>query len=182
MNWSGILKKAVPVALGAGVLFLFFRPLFFLLLQIAGLAMMALSAAVMVVTFRKAKAVSPRSLLISISMSILSAVIVVIVSKAIPSAGLTMLGMTVGGTVGGGWALTTRVFAEDGKVRSRGSGWYLAVWVMSLMLTQGIPMLTGRTPAAALVVLFLGTGIVLGNSSVMLARWWLVRPVPAPPL
>ena len=45
------------------------------------------------------------------------------------------------------------------------------------MLTQALPLFTGRTPSVSMTVLLLGTGLVIGQSGTMLLRWWLARPV-----
>ena len=179
MSWltkqTRLLLSLVGVVAMVGVVYLISPRLFVLLLNMAGMLMMGFSALAMVITFRKAKAVSPLSLIISIGISALSATILASLSKPHPGWLLSFAGLFFGALLGCGWGLTTEVFSEGGKVQSRGSGWYLAVWVLTMMITQLIPMLTGRTPATAAILLFAGAGLVLGNSGLMIARWWSTK-------
>lgn len=170
---------AASVAAGAVVWHSVFPRGFFIALRVAGLAMMALSALAMVLTFRAAKVVSPLALVISIVVSMATALVTIALTTGPPAGLAEMTALATGWLTGAGWALTTTVFAEADTVRSRGSGWYLAAWVATLMLTQLLPMIAGRTPSATIAVLLLGTGLVLGQSGTMLLRWWLARPAPS---
>lgn len=177
-----LLKFGVPLVAVAALIYWVSPRVFFMLVSAVGLVLMGLSALAMVLTFRKAKTVSPGSLFISIGISLISATVISSLSATSPGWLLPVMSLMFGVLMGSGWGLTTVVSAEGGAIRSRGSGWYLAVWILTMMITQLIPMLTGRTPSTGLILLFGGTGLVLGNSGVMLARYFSLKsrtnPIP----
>lgn len=155
----------------AGAIVYWLSPrLLFILVGLVGMGLMVLSALAMLMTFRKAKSVVPRSLIISMGVSMLSTVVIASFSAFRPGWGLPAASLSCGALIGSGWAFTTVMFMEGASVRSRGSGWYLVVWILTMLITQLIPMVSGRTPTAGLALLFGGAGLVLGNSGVLLLR------------
>jgi hypothetical protein len=176
---------AALISAGGIVYWLSLR-LFFALMSVMGMGLMMLSALTMLITFRKAKAVVPRSLMISMGVSVLSAAVIASFSAFRPGWGLPAMSLLFGALLGSGWGSTTVMFTEGAAIRSRGSGWYLVVWMLSMLITQLIPLVSGRTPAAGMVLLFGGAGLVLGNSGVMLLRYRSlkaasIRPPPPQP-
>jgi len=176
---SRALKKLLIVgallSAGGGFIYWLSPRLFFGLVNAAGMALMVLSAVTMMISYRKAKAVAPRSLILSMGISLLSAVVLATLSSAWPGWLFPGLSLFFGSILGAGWGLTTDLFTEGATVRSRGNGWYLVVWILSLMVTQVIPMATGRTPLVGTVLLFGGAGLVLGNSGIVLLRYRLLK-------
>ncbi len=160
---------------GGGILYWLSARLFFALVSAIGILLMLLSAVTVLLTFRKAKLVAPRSLVISMLISVLSASVIAAFSAFHPGWLLPASGLVFGAMLGSGWASTTVLFREGSAVKSRGTGWYLVVWILTLVLTQLIPLCTGRTPAVAAVLLFGGTGLALGNSGVLLVRCLVLR-------
>lgn len=165
------------------VLFLISPRFFFTLLSLGGILMLLLSALVMVATFKKAKSISPLSLMIGIGLSVLVALIYPLITGATPGILLPPSGLFVGFLVGLGWGATNTVFIDHGAIRSRGNAWYLMVWALTLAIPQGLSVVTGRPPNLALLLLFFGTGLVLGQSGLTLFRYYLLKPKlpPAPP-
>ena len=138
--------------------------------------MLLLSALVMVVTFRRAKSVSPSSLIIGIGLSLLVALIYPLITGASSGVLIPTAGIVVGSVVGLVWAATNAVFIESNTIRSRGDGWYLMIWALTLAIPQGFAIFTGRPPTVALLLLFFGTGLVLGQSGLTLFRYFLLKP------
>jgi hypothetical protein len=169
------------LAVGGAVVYWLSPRIFFTLVSIMGVGLMGLSALTMLITFRKAKAVVPHSLVISMGISVLSAAVIAGFSAFRPGLGLPAASLVFGALLGAGWASTTIMFQEGASVRSRGSGWYLVIWMLTMMITQLIPMVSGRTPAAGLVLLFGGAGLVLGNSGVILLRYRSLKAVSSRP-
>ena len=171
--WTG----SIAVALLAGLLVWAVAPgAFFVLLSVGGIVLLLLSALAMVVTFRKAKRVSPLSLAIGMGLSVTIAVIYSLVTRSSPGAMLLMTGLFSGGLIGAGWGLTHELFIEGGAIRSRGNAWYLMVWALSLAIPQGLALALGRPPAFAMLLLFCGTGLVLGQSGLTLYRYFNLKP------
>jgi hypothetical protein len=157
------------------LLWLVSAPLFYVLVSIIGIVLVLLSALVMVVTFRKAKSVSPQSLGISIGVSVAVALLYAALAKGSAGGGILVLSLICGTLVGAGWGLTNTMFVEAGTIRSRGNAWYLLVWAVLFAFTQALALITGRPPAVAMILLFTGTGLVIGNSGLSLARYYKLK-------
>lgn len=163
------------LALVGAVVALISPRLFFQLLSLAGIALLVLSALVMVVTFRKAKSVSPWSLSISIAVSLILALFYTMLSKGNASPGILILSLFCGALVGTGWGLTNSLFVDSGAIKSRGNAWYLLVWALLFATTQLLTLITGRPPTVGLILLFSGTGLVLGQSGLTLTRYFRLK-------
>jgi hypothetical protein len=156
---------AVVVSL---VLLLLSPGLFFRLLSVGGTVAMVLSVLAMVLTARKAKAVTPRALVVSMAISLLSVFAYAVVLGLRLGAGVWMGGLVCGTLIGAGWALPTRLRLEGGIVKREGGWLYLAVWGLFFAFSQLFVAATGRAPALAMLPLLLGTGVVVGQSSTLL--------------
>ena len=156
---------AVVVAL---VLLLLSPGLFFRLLSVGGTVMMVVSVLAMVRTARKAKAVTSRALVVSMAVSLLSAIVYSAVLGLHLGPGVWFGALFCGALVGTGWALTARLRLEGGIVKRDGGWLYLAVWGLLFALSQLFVAATGRAPALAMLPLLLGTGVVVGQSTMLL--------------
>ncbi len=155
-----------------GLVLVFLSPgLFLRLLSLLGILLLILSSLVMVVTFRKAKTVKPQGLMLSMGISLGTAVLYSWITSASPGGGVLCLGLIFGALAGIGWGLTNSFFMEGKSVRSQGNAWYLLVWALTLAAPQSLAVLTGRPPAVGMVLLFGGTGLVLGQSGFSLWRY-----------
>lgn len=154
--------------------------LLFRAVGLAGMVLFALSVVIMLLTFRKARRLSPWMLLTSATISVVCTATFFALAGAPLSRLMIVLATGAGGTVGIGWSLTNLLFVDGGSVRARGNVWYLAVWGLSLALTQVAALAGGRTPYAVAVVSFIGMGVAVGNSLGLLLRYArarrLVRP------
>jgi hypothetical protein len=171
------------VLIGAGVLVAAFAlllvdrtgALLFRVVGIIGMAMFALSVVTMLLTFRKARKLSPWSLAIGAAVSVFCTWIFFALAGAPLSAAAIVLAIAAGAMVGVGWSLTNLLFIDGNTVRARGNIWFLAVWALSLMMTQAAALAGGRTPYAVALVSFLGMGLAVGNSLGLLARYFRAR-------
>ena len=162
----------LALILMTGLVLVFLSPALFLrLLSWLGILMLILSSLVMVVTFRKAKAVKPQGLVLSMGISLGTAVLYTWIASASPGGGVLCLGLIFGALAGIGWGLTNSFSLEGRAVRSQGNAWYLLVWALTLAVPQSLAVLTGRPPAVGMVLLFGGTGLVLGQSGFSLWRY-----------
>ena len=86
--------------------------------------------------------------------------------------GILFAGFLCGSLAGTGWGLTNHLFLESDTVCSQGNAWYLLVWAGLFAATQGVALITGRPPAVGLILLFAGTGLVVGQSGLTLVRFF----------
>lgn len=147
----------------------------FRVIGLLGMAMFALSIVMMLLTFRKARRVSPWMLIISGAISVVCTSLFFAIAGAPLSGVVIMLATSAGAMVGVGWSLTNLLFIDGENVRARGNVWYLAVWGLSLAMTQLAALMGGRTPYAVAVVSFLGMGLAVGNSLGLLMRYRRAR-------
>jgi len=149
--------------------------LLFRVVGIVGMALFALSIVMMLLTFRKARKLSPWSLAIGAIVSVLCTWIFFALAGAPLSASAIGLAVAAGAMVGVGWSLTNLLFIDGEAIRARGNIWFLAVWALSLLMTQAATLAGGQTPYAVALVSFLGMGLAVGNSLGLLARYLRAR-------
>lgn len=176
-RWLRWLLLAVAVLVAAFIL-LVLDPsgaLLFRFVGIAGMALFALSVVMMLLTFRKARKLSPWSLAIGAIVSVLCTWIFFALAGAPLSAAAIGLAVAAGAMVGVGWSLTNLLFIDGEAIRARGNIWFLAVWALSLLMTQAATLAGGQTPYAVALVSFLGMGLAVGNSVGLLGRYVRAR-------
>ncbi len=149
--------------------------LLFRTIGLIGMALFALSVVIMLLTFRKARRLSPKALLFAAAISVLCTSFFFMLAGMPISGGAVVLATGAGAMVGIGWAMTNLLFVDGDMVRARGDLWFLAVWGVSLALPQLAALIGGRTPYAIAVVSFLGMGLAVGNSLALLARYCRVQ-------
>lgn len=173
MNRRLIVLIAIVGAVSlVGLILLLVSPrLFFVLLNLLGMAMLALSALAMFLALRKAKTVKPLALAITASVGFLTAVVISTLTPGSLGFAAGFFAFFLGSLIGGGWGLTSEVFREAGEVRSRSNAWYLLVWVATILLNQGIALLTGRPPAVGFLLVWFGAGLLAGQSAVTFFRY-----------
>ena len=176
-RWLRWLLTAVAVGAAAFVL-LFIDPSAALLFRVAGIvgmALFALSIVTMLLTFRKARKLSPWSLAIGAVVSVLCTWIFFALAGTPLSVAAILLAVAAGAMVGIGLSLTNLLFIDGEAIRARGNIWFLAVWALSLLMTQAATLAGGQTPYAVALVSFLGMGLAVGNSLGLLARYVRAR-------
>ena len=104
--------------------------LLFRVVGLIGMALFALSVVTMLLTFRKARKLSPWSLVIGAVVSVACTLIFfTLASVPLPITAI-LLAACAGAMVGVGWSLTNLLFIDAGMVRARGNIWFLAVWAL----------------------------------------------------
>jgi hypothetical protein len=183
----GFLKQVPPVrkAIGIGsaaailtflILILIFNfKLFLRLMAIGGTVLFVLSILIMLLTFRKAKKISPVSLVISMLVSVISLGIYSLFIPVHLAAAVKVWALASGILIGTGWALSTPLNLKDGLIKREGNVWYLAVWGLIFVVNQLTIAVTGRPPQIAMALLLSGTGIVLGNSASFIAMFYRLK-------
>ena len=176
-RWLRWLLVAVAVLAAAFVLLVIdpTAALLFRVVGLIGMALFALSIVTMLLTFRKARKLSPWSLAIGAVVSVLCTWIFFALAGAPLSAAAIGFAIAAGAMVGVGWSLTNLLFIDGDMVRARGNIWFLAVWALSLLMTQAASLAGGQTPYAVALVSFLGMGLAVGNSLGLLARYARAR-------
>lgn len=144
---------------------------FFKVLSLLGTGLLLMSVALMIVTFRKAKAVVPGALIVSLLTTLATLGVQLLIANARPDFALGGLVFVAGILVGQGWSRTTLFFIDGDAVRSRGTAWYLAVWAATFLLNQLLRIFSGGVPAAGVVALLVATGIAAGNITGQLLRY-----------
>ena len=167
------------VVIGGGLLvaliavsFLTTDPLatFLRLLSLAGVVLMLLSVAAMLLTFRTARQVAPAALLASLVMTLVSTFLALAIAGAIPSRLATIVALLGGGLLGAAWSLTPLLSIDGAGVRMRGTTWYLAVWALLFAASQGVATFAGRTPIIIAILTLVGVGLAGGNTLGLLWR------------
>lgn len=174
LRWP-LIAAAVPVT---AFVLLVIDPsgaLLFRIVGLIGMALFALSVVTMLLTFRKARKLSAWSLAIGAAVSVVCTWIFFTLAGAPLPAAAILLAVAAGAMVGVGWSLTNLLFIDGGTIRARGNIWFLAVWALSLMMTQAAALTGGKTPYAVALVSFLGMGLAVGNSFGLLARYARAR-------
>ncbi len=172
---GGILLLAFGVALVALLLLVLSPPLFFRVLSALGVLLTLVSVAAMVRSARKAKTVSIRAQILAMAISLLSVGVFAAFLGANAGVIVWLLAPLLGGFVGVAWSFTARLTLEDGAVRRRGGVLYLALWGFLLVAQQCLAVALGRVPAFGMALLLLGTGVVLGQSAMLILRTALLR-------
>jgi hypothetical protein len=171
-RWLHWLVSAFLVLVGVAVL-LVIDPSAALLLRTIGLLatiLFIVSVVLMLLTFRKARRLSPWMLTISAIISVVCTSLFFSLTGAPVSSGVVVTAIVAGLMVGIGWSLTNLLFVDGKDVRARGNLWFLAVWGVSLLLPQIAALIGGRTPYAVAVMSFVGMGLAVGNSLGLVAR------------
>jgi hypothetical protein len=167
------------VVIGGGLLvaliavsFLTANPLatFLRLLSLAGVVLMLLSVAAMLLTFRTARQVAPAALLASLVTTLVSTFLALAIAGAMPSRLVTIVALLGGGLLGAAWSLTPLLSIDGAGVRMRGTTWYLAVWALLFAASQGVATFVGRTPVIVAILTLIGVGLAGGNTLGLLWR------------
>jgi len=167
------------VVIGGGLLvaliavsFLTTDPLatFLRLLSLAGVVLMLLSVAAMLLTFRTARQVAPAALLASLVTTLVSTFLALAIAGAMPSRLATIVALLGGGLLGAAWSLTPLLSIDGAGVRMRGTTWYLAVWALLFAASQGVATFAGRTPVIVAILTLIGVGLAGGNTLGLLWR------------
>lgn len=88
--------------------------------------------------------------------------------------------LALGLFVGLAWGFTTRLSGPRGRVMGRRSLLFLAGWMATWALSQGLNLLGSALLASAgLLPLFFSTGAHVGASANLLARLLFYKPAPA---
>jgi hypothetical protein len=143
-------------------------------ISIIFLIVFILSVVFLIFTFRKPKKVSILSLILAILISLISLTVFSFFVKYRPSI-LLLIAMGLAGLfIGIVWSKSTHVYVENGKVMSRNSIWYLAVWGGVFALTQLISIVTKRPPSIAMALLVMSTGSIIGMNSRIIGKFFSV--------
>ena len=148
---------------------------FFWLLSYLGIAMTLFSAALMLVTFRSARALVPTALAVVMATTILASALSLWLANGRPSWLFAGAALAAGVALGGYWSTTLLIFVDNGVARGRGSLWYLAVWAGVLALNQIATGFLGFTPDVGGPGVVFAAGVSLGNSLGLIVRTTLAR-------
>lgn len=144
-------------------------------ISIIFLIVFILSVVLLILTFRKPKKVSIPSLILAMFISLISLTVFSFFVKYRPSILILIVMGLAGLLIGIIWSQSTRVYVENGKVMSRNSIWYLAVWGGVFALTQLIAIVTKRPPSIAMALLVMSTGSIIGMNSRIISKSFSAR-------
>lgn len=172
----GLLKTGAMLLGGLAILAaisaFFANPLqtFFRLIAIASMAMLILSIVTMVLTFRKAKAIEPVALLLSLAVSVIGTLVSLWFGGRPPPTSLSLAACLAGALIGVGWSLTTLLFIDNHQIRGRGTAWHLVIWGLTFAINQIGAVAFGHTPQAMTLLMLAGAGLTVGNTLGLLIR------------
>ncbi|QWG25278.1 hypothetical protein KMZ93_10560 [Bradyrhizobium sediminis] len=160
------------LAILAAVSALFANPLqvFFRLIAVASMAMLILSIVTMVLTFRKAKAIEPVALLLSLAVSVIGTLVSLWFGGRPPPLSISLAACLAGALIGVGWSLTTLLFIDNNQIRGRGTAWHLVIWGLTFAINQIGAVVFGHTPSAMTLLMLAGAGLTVGNTLGLLVR------------
>jgi hypothetical protein len=141
------------------------------LVSILMLLLFAASILLLILTYRKPKKISLKSIAITAAVSFLSLLVFSVLSGYRPSFFLWLLLAVIGVVIGSFWAKTTQVFSTGDQVMSRNSVWYLVAWGAIFALAQLITIITNRPPEIAMAMLVMSTGTVWGTNGSIVNRY-----------
>ncbi len=170
--------KTIGIVVGAAaavlaiVSFFTAHPLvtFLKLISFAGVLLMLFSVAMMILTFKKAREVVPAAMLASLVAALIGTFVSLAFARSMPSSALVLLVLLAGGALGALWSRTTLLFVDQGRIRMRGTIWYLAVWALTLAVNQSMSIMTGRAPVVVSCLALAGAGLAIGNTSGLIFR------------
>lgn len=178
---AGVIGILLATGVLALVLYVVSPTLLAGLLGLAGTALLVLSVAVMLLTWRRARRVTAWSQIVPVLVSVVTVAIFVATVPSRTEPVVLLASAAFGVLAGGVWALTDRLSTEGGRVLGTGTPWHLVVWAGVLVVNQAVALVGGRGPAVTMTLLFLSLGLVVGRSGVTLARSAFLRPAPRLP-
>lgn len=173
-----IMRQAKAIGISAGVVIAIFavislfmgNPLatFLRLLSFTGLAMMLLSVGLMLLTFRSAKEVIPAAYVAALVFAVAGTLLIFWSNYGRPTGAVTFISLIAGGGLGYAWSRTTVFFVVNGRLKTRGTAWYLAIWALTLIVNQVAVLLAGHSPQAVQCLALAGAGLAVGNTAGLL--------------
>lgn len=142
---------------------------FFRLISIGGTAMLILSVAMMVLTFRKAKTIEPVALLLALAISVVGTLFSLWFGR-LPTTSMLLAAVVAGSLIGVGWSLTTLLFIDNTEIRGRGTAWYLVIWGLTFAMNQIGALVFGHVPAAMTLLMLASAGLTAGNTLGLVIR------------
>ena len=145
-----------------------------LLFRIAGLigiVLFAVSVIVMLLTFRKAKRLSPWMLALTALISVVCTLFFFWMTGSPVSKLIAAIAACIGFAIGIGWSLSNLLFVDREIIQIRGTLWSLVIWALSIAIPQLFAILGYRTPYSAALFSFFGMGLTVGNSLGLIKRY-----------
>jgi hypothetical protein len=137
----------------------------FQILGYLSIPMLLLSLFAMVKSLNRQRPIIPRGLLIQLGISIVFLVVYSLLLNVSPPTILSYGLMGTGITFGSFWSRTTKLSIKKGAVYGKRSIWYMAIWVLSIAITQTLAMTsTQELVAYGLSTIYLTTGIAIGTN------------------
>ena len=162
---------------GASMLLLIDRSgkLLFRVVGLMGTVMFAFSILAMLLTFRKARRLSPWMLSLTAMISMACTLFFFSLTGSPLSGAAAAIAAAVGFVVGIGWSLSNLLFVDRELIQVHGTLWSLAIWAFSIAIPQLFGILGQRTPLSAALFSFFGMGLTVGNSLGLVRRYVSAR-------
>lgn len=174
MRWLII---GVSLLAGALILLLIDRSgkLLFRIAGLIGTVLFAVSVIVMLLTFRKAKRLSPWMLALTALISMACTLFFFWITGSPISKVAATIAACIGFAAGIGWSLSNLLFVDREIIQIRGTLWSLLIWAVSIAIPQLFGILGYRTPYLAALFSFFGMGLTMGNSLGLIKRYISAR-------
>jgi hypothetical protein len=138
-------------------------------------ALFALSALLLVFTFRRPRRISVTALLLAMLIGALTPAVFALLIRYRPGPWVLVAMGCLGLATGILWSRSTRIYVAQGQIMARNSVWYLAVWGGLLAITQLVSIVTNRPPGVVMALLIMSTGTVVGMNGSLLLRYGAVK-------
>mgnify|MGYP000873193281 FL=1 len=153
----------------------FLIPIIMKIISVVFLVIFILSVVLLIFTFRKPRKVSVFSLFLPVVISLITFAVFSFFINYKPSIALLVLMGGAGLCIGIAWSGATRIYAENGTVKSLNSIWYLVAWGAVFALTQVISIITQRPPSVVMALLIMSTGTIIGMNGRIAKKYLSVR-------
>lgn len=177
MNFKRLIIRGLTIGVsllvGALILLLIDRSgkLLFRVVGLLGTVLFAFSVIVMLLTFRKAKRLSPWMLALTALISVACTLFFFWMTGSPLSRIAATAAAAIGFAVGIGWSLSNLLFVDREIIQIRGTLWSLVIWALSIAIPQLFGILGYRTPYAAALFSFFGMGLTMGNALGLIRRY-----------
>ncbi|HPV49729.1 MAG TPA: zinc ribbon domain-containing protein [Smithellaceae bacterium] len=150
-------------------------PIIMKIVSVVFLVIFILSVVLLIFTFRKPRKVSVFSLFLPILISLITFAVFSFFISYKPSIAVLVLMGGIGLCIGIVWSGATRIYVENGTVKSLNSIWYLVAWGAVFALTQMISIITQRPPSIVMALLVMSTGTIIGMNGRIAKKYLSVR-------
>gem|GEM_PF-7119242 len=140
------------------------------LISVAFIGLFVISVALTAITFKKARALKPSSLMLTAAISLATMAVYLALLGAAANLLVGAGAFALGAVAGLAWGGATMVRREQGRVVSQGTTLSLLLWAATLVVSQAANLVAGGAPAPPIYLLALSTALTVTYNAVLAGR------------